>query len=237
MVWTIQILWGILIQRKFINSASVTVLSKHLTSRIGVSQTLGIFGLNPMSSLLTSWTSRFNWLLANYKPSLLSMYLVYVYGLIGFWNWRKCLGQLCHWHCEIQVPECRTSYLSKQLVEHTMLHHFSPRLPYSGGSWTSWLSPNLLSEGTGPNSSLNSTNYLENLTLPKSLNALSVHSRCRRIITSTSIWSSSLSTLLTPVRTMLRSIVNSTRGLLRGSRIISSILNNPEHSSSSRLML
>ena len=45
---------GILIQRKFINSASVTVQPKCLTSRIGVSQILGIFGLNPTSSLLTS---------------------------------------------------------------------------------------------------------------------------------------------------------------------------------------
>ena len=113
---------GILIQRKFINSASVTVLSKCSTSRFGVSQTLGIFGLNPMSSLLTSWTSRFNQLLANYKSSLLSMFSVYAYRLIGFWNWRKCLRQLRHWHCKIQVPECRTSYQVK-LVDHTPLSH------------------------------------------------------------------------------------------------------------------
>ena len=39
--------------------------------------------------------------------------------VIGFWNWRKCLRQLHHWHCEIQVPECRTSYQVK-LVEHTV---------------------------------------------------------------------------------------------------------------------
>ena len=49
---------GILIQWKFIISASGTVLSKRLTSRLGVSKTLR-FGLNLTSSLCISLTFRF----------------------------------------------------------------------------------------------------------------------------------------------------------------------------------
>ena len=53
-------------------------------------------------------------------PLHICHYLAYTYGLIGFWNWRKCLGHLHHWHCEIQVPERRTSFSSKKLVERTI---------------------------------------------------------------------------------------------------------------------
>ena len=77
---------GILIQWKFIISASGTVQSKHLTSRLGVSKTLR-FGLNLMSSLHISLTFRFCQLQVKYKSSLLSTFLAYDYKSIGSLSW------------------------------------------------------------------------------------------------------------------------------------------------------
>ena len=109
---------GILIQWKFIISASGTVLSKCSTSRLGVSKTLR-FGLNLMSSLHISLTFRFCQLQVKYKSSFISTFLEYAYQSTGLWNWERCLGQLHHWHWEIQVPERRTSISHKTLVELT----------------------------------------------------------------------------------------------------------------------
>ena len=126
MVWTIhnsditgisqfRYLMGILIQWKFVISASGTVLSKRLTSRLEVSKTLR-FGLNLTSSLRISLTFRFCHLQVKYKSSFISIFLEYTYESTGLWNWERCLGRLCHWHWEIQVPECRTSISHKTLV-------------------------------------------------------------------------------------------------------------------------
>ena len=76
---------GILIQRKFIISASGTVLSKHSTSRLGVSKTLR-FGLNLTSSLRISLTFRFCQLQVKYKSSFISTFLEYIYESTGLWN-------------------------------------------------------------------------------------------------------------------------------------------------------
>ena len=67
---------GLPIQRKFIISASGTVLSKRSTSRFGVSKTLEL-GLNLMSSLCISLTFRFCQLLVKYKSSFISTFLEY----------------------------------------------------------------------------------------------------------------------------------------------------------------
>ena len=76
---------GILIQWKFIISASGTVLSKCSTSRLGVSKTLG-FGLNLMSSLHISLTFRFCQLLVKYKSRFISPFSEYAYKSTGLWN-------------------------------------------------------------------------------------------------------------------------------------------------------
>ena len=107
---------GLLIHRKFVISASGTVLSKRSTSRLGVSKTL-IFNLNLMSSLRISLTFRFCQLQVKYKSSFISIFSEYAYKSTGLWNWERCLGRLRHWHCEIQVPERRTSISCKTLVE------------------------------------------------------------------------------------------------------------------------
>ena len=70
---------------KFVNSASGTVQSKRLTSRLGVSKTLR-FGLNLMSSLCISLTSRFSQLLVKYKSSFISTFSEYAYESTGLWN-------------------------------------------------------------------------------------------------------------------------------------------------------
>ena len=75
------------------------------------------FGLNLTSSLHILLTLRFCQLQDKYKSGLLSTFLEYDYESIGSWNWEKCLGCLHHWHCVIQVPECRTSYSWKKLVK------------------------------------------------------------------------------------------------------------------------
>ena len=103
------------------NSASVKVQSKHSTSRLGVSKTLGILvTILCMSILGTPSTSRSICLLDKSKSNLHSAYWAYTYELIGLWNWRKCLRPLCHWHCNKQVSKCRASNTSKKLVKCTM---------------------------------------------------------------------------------------------------------------------
>ena len=76
---------GLLLQRKFIISASGTVLSKCSTSRFGVSKTLEL-GLNIMSSLCISLTFRFCLLLVKYKSSFISTFSEYTCESTGLWN-------------------------------------------------------------------------------------------------------------------------------------------------------
>ena len=70
---------------KFVNTASVTVLSKRSTSRLGVSKTLE-FGLNLTSSLRISLTFRFCQLQVKYKSSFISTFSEYAYESTGLWN-------------------------------------------------------------------------------------------------------------------------------------------------------
>ena len=76
---------GLLIQQKFVISASGTVLSKRSTSRLGVSKTLE-FGLNLTSSLCVSLTFRFCQLQVKYKSSSISTFSEYAYKSTGLWN-------------------------------------------------------------------------------------------------------------------------------------------------------
>ena len=76
---------GLLIHWKFVISASGTVPSKRLTSRLGVSKTLE-FDLNLTSSLCISLTFRFCQLQVKYKSSSISTFSEYAYKSTGLWN-------------------------------------------------------------------------------------------------------------------------------------------------------